>query len=129
MIYAVSAVPMDIVKCTHAEKGAKDLIDFKSISLDVPAHKGGDANFINIKGNMKEYQDLEKVTIKTYFHGVRMDSRDAAFENSFDEGDELTFRYGAEIPSIAPSATYLVQMEFKNVDNEVAGCASINLKF
>ena len=119
---------MDALKCTHAETDAKDLIDNFQITLDAPAHKGG-VNNISVKAVMKEYQDLQKVTIKTYFHGVRMDKRDAPNEVSLDEGDALEFQYGAEIPSIAPSATYLVQMEFKNTDGKVAGCTSLNLTF
>ena len=67
---------MEVLKCTHAETDAKDLIDNFQMTLDAPAHKGG-VNNITIKGVMKEYQDLAKATIKTYFHGVRLDNRDA----------------------------------------------------
>ena len=70
---------MEALKCTHAETDAKDLIDKFEITLDAPAHKGG-VNNITIKGVMKEYQDLSKATIKTYFHGVRLDKRDAPNE-------------------------------------------------
>lgn len=98
---------MKIEECKHTEKDVLNVIEIKSIELDAPPHKGG-VNNITIKGVMKDYQDLKKVTIKTYFLGVRVDSRDATNEQSLDTGDEMVFRYGAEIPSIAPSATYNV---------------------
>lgn len=124
----VQTVPINVSKCTHAEKDAQDLIDVTQSYLDGPAKKG-QVNNITIQGNMKEYQDLEKVTIKTYFHGVRLDKRDAPNEQSVDAGEEMTFKYGAEIPKIAPSATYDLQMEFKNVDGKVVKCVAMQLSF
>lgn len=77
---------------------------------------------------MKAYEDIEKVVIKTYLLGIRMDSREVASEASLDAGQQWNFEYSVAIPGIAPSATYAVQMEVMNAEDVVIKCISIDLK-
>lgn len=80
----VANSPVTPKKCEHSAD-AKDMITLSELALDEPAAKGK-VNNITIKGVMKEYQDLDKVTLKTYLMGIRMDSRDVPAANSLDAG-------------------------------------------
>lgn len=72
----LAQVPIQKKDCKHAEAGALNDIDLTNFYLDEPAAKGK-VNNIHVQGTMKEYQDIEKVTIKTYLGGLRLDARDA----------------------------------------------------
>ena len=45
----VGVVPIEVLKCDHAEKGADDLIEATDFHLDAPAGRGK-TNNITIKG-------------------------------------------------------------------------------
>lgn len=119
-------VPYTPEKCTHSTKDQKDLISLTEFGLDETAAKGK-VNNITIKGTLSEYQDIEKITIKTYLLGIRMDKRNVPSDQSLDEGEEFVFKYGVEIPSIAPRGSYTVQLEVKNVEDEVIACWGMKL--
>ena len=68
-------VPYTPEKCTHSTKDHEELISVTEFGLDAKAARGKDNN-ITIKGTLSEFQDIEKVTIKTYLLGIRMDKRD-----------------------------------------------------
>lgn len=72
--------------------------------------------------------EFDHVDIDVKLNGLFLHSETAAYNQSFDSGDILVFKYTNFIVSFAPAGTYLLTFNFKDKSGAAAGCFSFSFK-
>ena len=67
------------------------------------------------------------LTVK--LNGVGIHNQTMPFNQSFEDGDSVEYKYSTEIPSFVPSGNYALTFQFRRKNGSANGCIAIAWKF
>ena len=66
----------------------------------------------------KDYTEFKQVDIVVKLNGLFLHSETVDFDNQYDSGDLIEYKYNTFIPSFAPAGTYVMSFSFKTPDGK-----------
>ena len=86
------------------------------------------ANVLIQTGSVTDYVEFDHVEIDTKINGLPIYNSSIPYDQAYDSGDVLTFRYGDFVVSFAPSGAYTNTLTFKDKNGKAQGCFSFSFK-